>query len=85
VNIKATNFEASTAFLSNNVPAIWMGFPQCREKSLPFGNLCYLNFIVISTRKIIIIVTKFLYLVNKDSAFKVYFMAASFKVTGSFV
>jgi len=62
-----------------------MESPQCREKSLPFGNLYYLNFIVISTRKIIIIVTKFLYLFNEDSAFKVYLMAASFKVTDSFV
>jgi len=62
-----------------------MEFPQCREKFLALGNFYYLNSIVIPTRKIIIIVTNFLYLFNKDSTFKVYFMAASFKVTDSCV
>jgi len=60
-----------------------MEFPQIIE--VPLGSFCYLNFIVIPTRKIIIIVTKFLYLFKKESAFKVYFMAASFKVTDIFV
>ena len=49
-----------------------MEFLQYREKLLPLGNLYYLTFIVIPTRKIITIVTEFLYLFNNDSAFKVY-------------
>jgi hypothetical protein len=61
------------------------GISSVQRKVYSLEELYYFSSTVIPTIKTVITVIMVLYVFNKDSAFKIYFMAASFTVAGRFV